>query len=344
MKFPSAAIGTVALIGAISVANQSHGQPAPDAPAPPTLVCTEANIKECRQAIGKKLNSAKTAQEAKEVLVLAEQICQGVNPAACSELGDEVLFGSTTEDEVIKQLIDGTARKLYESSCFKGIPSDCSSLGALLLGELSTITDLDGAKRAFSVGCDANDGSSCLQLAEMQNDPTRRIEFLEKSCRINFASACISLDKTYTEGKLTAPNVQKAEFYKMRVCEIMKDARCSNAGQYFQDKDDYDSAAKAFSLACDRGAGSACGRLGMVLYSPEHKKYQREEARAAFKKGCASGDKFSCEKADSFERLIEAEDGARDILKDAISKSKAKVEALREERDKLLRERDALGR
>lgn len=172
---------------------------------------------------------------------------------------------------------------LYAKSCGtdrSGIPSGCVGLGTVLWEQQH---DTRSAYDLFSRACNQGDLMGCARLGELTKNPAEREQLFRRACgsldgnQLGSCSGCLPLAESYREA---AGKEQAAFALYQDLCPAVCARREDGAHSCCEDPE---------------VQGPACRWLGWIWsYGKLKHPINRKQAKAAWQRGCASGDPLSC--------------------------------------------------
>ncbi len=127
---------------------------------------------------------------------------------------------------------------LYEKSCEGGIAEGCRYAGSLYDMGMGVKANVDIALKYYEIGCNLNDGDSCMNAASiytigthsdnLQSEHKKALELNEKACNLNIGMACRSLALAYETGLDVEKNLEKALSIYEKGCKLNAKLACDD--------------------------------------------------------------------------------------------------------------------
>ncbi|MBZ7983944.1 tetratricopeptide repeat protein [Campylobacter sp. RM12647] len=139
-----------------------------------------------------KLENKKLNKKYKNLAIkLVKQSCKDDDNAnACYDFANfcEVKYTQCDDFEKLYE----RAFNLYEKQCNNNDYSSCYFLANMYLNGVSTDIDEEKALELYKYACNNNDNKSCYEVSQLYEN--KSLEYLRKSCELEFKYACEKLD------------------------------------------------------------------------------------------------------------------------------------------------------
>lgn len=216
----------------------------------------------CSKTHEEYLSSAENYYKNKEydkALQMYEKACKKGSYKGCLFLAKAYKSGEIVKQDIkISENYYKTAFNLTNSCCQENNKDACKMLGYLYEKGLGTEKDLIKADNASIKACQLGDNVSCYYMARINADNISDfIYFTDKACKLNLASACLTLGNTYLTGFNESmaeikQDIEKGISYINKACEINSEY-CSNLADIYISGDDlsqnYEMAVKYYETA-----------------------------------------------------------------------------------------------
>lgn len=227
----------------------------------------------------------------------------------CGALGNALMFGVDVEPDPKRGLALSTTEceggdlracadvamfarddATLAAFCANGVNLACSYRVDLLFSEGRD----EEAKLLTHALCESGDGYRCGQLALMEEDDRRKLQYAGLSCDAGSRAGCWMYASMLLHGQGTDPQPRAARPLLEEVCEEGIMGACNSLGIAYAMgcgvEPDYEQAAAYWRQSCEQGFTGGCGNLGELLWHLEGP----EVGGPLLLQACADGSEWSC--------------------------------------------------
>ncbi|MBT0877821.1 sel1 repeat family protein [Campylobacter sp. 2018MI01] len=132
-----------------------------------------------------------------------------------------------------------------------------------------------------------------MQIAES-------IKYLEKSCELNYMSACMELGTAYIYSAKSKEEFTKGINYYMLACNNNEPISCHNIAYMLEQSQNpalMNEIKSYYEKSCNLRYLNACTNLGNIYYTKENNK---ERAKMLYEKACNLGEAIACNNLGNF--------------------------------------------
>ena len=206
----------------------------------------------------------------------------------CGALANALLFGVDTPADPVRGLDLATAQcddgnltscadvamatgddTTLAAYCTNGVDLACSYRVDLLFSEGR---DVEATLLAHAL-CESGDAGRCTQLAALEEDERRRLEYAGLGCDGGSVWGCWLYGAMLLHGKGTDPQPRAARPLLEEACDEGVSGACNSLGFTYAMgcgvESDYQQAAAYWRQSCEQGFTGACGNLGEILWHVE---------------------------------------------------------------------------